>query len=528
MTKTRNFKISTKYFEAYSELEKEEVYTQADICEIAFEVYKASENKKNAIRMNVRYVEGQMETKTGESGPFTGNMYLEHVVPKKTGESSDDDFFIEPGGEAPFRGRAVSAFELEPEDLNSVKALELEDISIPSNEENTSGFEQQQVAHYENPLSCEPVVEADETTPQEDQGDSRSQGLPLDLLVSIKATKKRRALLVSFFLFTLVGTLGVGYYFKDYLSILTRMGPTAFLQEHSALSESEDLDAKFSLAWGEFKAGYIDDAKNSTLEILSNKKVKPYTKGKCFYLLASVEKRVGNYEQSIELYKEARLIFKDSGRVNMLLSIMQETATSYLYLGDIKEALYWKASCYSIETDDPLREGYNLRMDAEFAFRTGDYEEALRLTEERLSFFEKSNAVTDISDSLSDIGFYLSLLGRCEESKKFTYRADFLIQAKDLKTKYYHNLLNHALNNKCNGVDYKYILDDLRSYAQEISDYKLNWFITFVDEYDFTRSRKAGEGLPADPTDDAPLEGTRPTPEGGENLPADPSDETDP
>ena len=307
---------------------------------------------------------------------------------------------------------------------------------------------------------------------------------------------------------------------REGFRILRESGPAAALEwflAEDAQSFQENPNIRFGIAWARFSKGDLIASRDICFQLLETE-LPESVEGNVYYLLGHIYGRTGEFEAARKAFETAIEVFERIGHESNAVKTRLGLARAAMENGDYEGARRTLRNTRVDEVDEKSA-AYYYYLHSRMAFLQGNYREAL--INARLSHQEylSSGNTNGLADSLSEIGFYLILLGDFEEGFNKTMEAESLIHQIGNTDKHYFNLINFILLRKCEGKSYESMVVSIRDRIAETEDAHLLENLDFALKYDCgayeeqparVHGRKrigresaipGGEGEPPDPID---------------------------
>ena len=144
-------------------------------------------------------------------------------------------------------------------------------------------------------------------------------------------------------------------------------------------------------------------------------------------------------------------------------------------------------------------QGQLFLLKAKLEFFRGNYFSALSFGSEGQAAFQDAGRIGDQADALSDMGFYSMLLGRYGEGYLDTMNAQEIIQKTGNDLKYYFNLVNLLLYQKCKNGPTAPIEKQIRQRIEGEGEHNLRFYLDFVTDWECAPDIESLEGYPSPP-----------------------------
>lgn len=288
-------------------------------------------------------------------------------------------------------------------------------------------------------------------------------------------------MLLGISLFSLAAVVSA---YSEGFRILTEDGPRAALEFYQRSSNAkQDSMAEFGKAWSKFSFGKLAEAEQDCYRLIQSPNLSPSVRGNAHYLLGHIQLSQIRLEEARENFLVAHSIYQLRGKASSLFDSslgLAEVAIEQGFLEDAEEILE-NTLLYEVDTDYNLGHFYHLH--SRIAFLRQDYQYALEMSYESFARYQQPNRKDGLAGGLIDIGFYEILVGSYEDGYAHTMEAQEIIFKTGIERKYYFNLANFLLFNKCreqpiaslkSQIEQR-ILEEGTSELQNLLDLALQW-----------------------------------------------------
>lgn len=163
------------------------------------------------------------------------------------------------------------------------------------------------------------------------------------------------------------------------------------------------------------------------------------------YLRAMLFNTAGEYQKSIEECRRSLVNAEAQQNRSVEMSLLNEQAQSYLYLGNFQESLEAlnRAEALADALDDPFEKAHALKTRARLAAATGNEEKAELLFQKTIATRFQTKRYFQIADDYIDFGTFYFEQNQYKKAKECYFKAIELAgvnQDKDQLAKAWHNL----------------------------------------------------------------------------------------
>ncbi len=313
-------------------------------------------------------------------------------------------------------------------------------------------------------------------------------------------------LLVIVFSFGAVA-IGLRIGFTD---VFREKGPDAALvMSQDDYFTTRDFKSLFNVAYSLYAKGELTRANGLVDKMMYQEEwvLDDKTKANCIYLKGMIAKKKGRYPEAVSYFFRAKDLYQRLGLNANLYRVNLVTARVYLTLGDLEmvETILDESLTIAEQNDINLMSYYRLWSD--IAFTNSDWKLALSFSEKAYEEAQITGDVSMVADSLSDMGFYHMLLGNFDDGYEFTVEAQRLILDIGDTDKYYYNLVNLVIFERCSGKAIPHskisVTNSIQNRLREESDDEMGGLLEFVMTFDCDSInndlRRKGESDPTPP-----------------------------
>ena len=298
-------------------------------------------------------------------------------------------------------------------------------------------------------------------------------------LVSFRKTSFVLALLVA----AVVLTAGfISAFYPEGVRVFKEEGPIAAFHyfRGSESFKRRDPVVLFGKAWTKYAIGHFEEAEQDAYDLIKEPGTPEVTVGNCFFLLAKIKTRTGLYHDARDHYQRSQNIFENLNRTANLYKNHIGVAELALESGDDAEAEYYIQLALETYKEAGMEPWDIHHLQAELAFRRGDYQRALEYSYRYYSGYKKAGNLGKTADALIDIGFYLLLTGQWEAGFQKTMEAQVLVNKAGDQDKFYFCMINLIMFRRCEGKSYAAIEEALINQIDEKRDQSLQKLLGFA------------------------------------------------
>ena len=313
-------------------------------------------------------------------------------------------------------------------------------------------------------------------------------------------------LLVIVFSFGAVA-IGLRIGFKD---VFREQGPdAALIMSEDDYFTHKDFKSLFGIAYSLFSKGEFSRAAGLVDKLLYQEEwvLDEKTKANCIYLKGLIAKKHGRYPEAVSYLFRAKDLYQKLDLQANLYRVNLVTARIYLSLGDLEVVENILDESLTIAEQNEINLHSYYRLWSDIAFTNSEWQLALDFAEKAYDEALLSGDVSFTADSLSDMGFFHMLLGNFEEGYQLTLDAQRQILEIGDTDKYYFNLVNLVIYERCSGNKIPNssisVKDSIQNRLSEQSDDDLIFLQEFVLNFDCNSiqqgARRKGEANPSPP-----------------------------
>ncbi len=308
---------------------------------------------------------------------------------------------------------------------------------------------------------------------------------PLHGLKANWGNRVRKPLLV--FSLVILGSFGafgmVSAFYPEGLRVFREQGPRAaleYFQRASVASKRDDPGLKFGQAWSKYSMGDLKEAQRDCYRLIRDPNLPENIYANALFLLGNIARGYGRYDEADEHLLQAYSLYERLQKDGNLYKTCLAMAQVALARGDLEraESLLEQSLVHHAFAQKDLGHFYQLKTQT--AFLREDYQDALSYSYLRLAEYEKAGMKNNQADALSDIGFYSILLGFYDQGFEKTFQAQELIQKTGDEGKYYLNLINFLLLQRCKGGRYQTLVDQIQKRVDEEENLDLKKYLEFA------------------------------------------------
>lgn len=323
---------------------------------------------------------------------------------------------------------------------------------------------------------------------------------------------------VLVFSLVILGSFGafgmMSAFYPEGFRVFREQGPRAALEYFQrASNKSENPTLVFGQAWSKYSMGDLKEAEEDCYRLIREPNLPEGIYANALFLLGNIARSNGRYDEADEHLYQAYSIYERLGKDGNLYKSCLAMARVAIMRGDLEraESLLDQSLVHHAFVQKDL--GHYFQLKTQAAFLRGDYGDALDFSYQRLAEYERVGMKNNQADALSDIGFYSILMGYYNHGFDKTIQAQEFIQKTGAQGKYYFNLINFLLLQRCKGGTYQTLVDQIQKRIDEEANLDLKSYLEFSMTCDCAREREGeppiGESLPekVGEGDDTPPDG---------------------
>jgi len=303
----------------------------------------------------------------------------------------------------------------------------------------------------------------------------------LEEAIMRKPSRKMRmnmGLWVAALIAAIVLTAGSLYnynFLNEGYAVLRSEGPQAAFEFFQ--NRGETYDNIFGQAWAAYRNGDYSEAKSLCERVLKSESLKDQSRA--YYLLGIIRTTEGEFDQAQEDLLTTIAIYETTGQERSKAKAQLALAKLYLVQKDIGNASYYANLAES--SYDAWKDHFFLYIKSQIAFLKSDFDNALRLAEQREILAKDDNS--QLGGIYADIGFYSCLIGNYERCFDFSMKAQSIAQKMDSEKLIMYNQVNFYLYMKCTFRDVSIYRETALNYARKAHDIRLMEYLYFVEKF---------------------------------------------
>lgn len=320
----------------------------------------------------------------------------------------------------------------------------------------------------------------------------------------MKMKKLIAFLLVIVFSFGAVA-IGLRIGFKD---VFRERGPeAALMMSQDDYFTHRDFKSLFGVAYSLYAKGEITQADGLVNKMMYQEEwvLNDHVKGNCLYLKGLISKKKGRFPEAISYFFRAKDLYQRLDLQANIYRVNLVTARVYLTLGDIGmvETILEESLTIAESIDISLAGYYGLW--SEIATANSDWALGQEFAQKLYDEAVMSRDVSRIADAISELGFYQIVQGNFEEGYDLTMEAQRQILEIGDTDKYYYNLINLIIYERCSGQQLRSKVKVTRSIQNRLEDEpdeSIRSLLEYATNFDcgtITSVKRKQEGDPSPP-----------------------------